>query len=519
MTDGAWQPPERISSRRRRSREAAITRRPTAAGWRSPGSPTARARHRRPSGGRAAPAPPVRRRRRRAPASRRHGHQRARPTPCGRRAATCAPRGCEGTRGRRSPPPLDIDPARSAGAGTLAPAGGGQRRGQRGRRVGGGDADGARTCRAPADRAQPVRRSRRTCRWTTSRAGRPATPTRRTSTSRTTARSPGSCSGRTSAGARARSPGACSARSSRRRRRSTAGRRASTRGSTSRARASAAPSPQTADNGVFSAYLDKFDAFQPGVRIDADGRRDRARAGGRHLRARRRVRRLAHGRPAQVAPAARTARRRFEPEFQASTPAFGAVAPGPIAIGADRSGNTAVAMVQGAGAAPPADRRGLRPAARAARGPELDDATAPGAALRGPSARRTGARRRSRVLSTARRSGRRRATRHVADAARQRAAPLPGQRHRPPRPEVCQPRAHVPRGRGPAEPAAAGEPRAGRQRSACARWRPTAGRPGWTTCSVDFGDGARSRRSTVRHRYQARPLHASACARTTRPAT
>ena len=38
----------------------------------------------------------------------------------------------------------------------------------------------------------------------------------------------------------------------------------------------------------------------------------------------------------------------FEPEFAASNPLYGAVAPGPVAIGADRSGNVAVAMLQGA---------------------------------------------------------------------------------------------------------------------------------------------------------------------------
>ncbi len=40
----------------------------------------------------------------------------------------------------------------------------------------------------------------------------------------------------------------------------------------------------------------------------------------------------------------------FEPEFVASNPAFGAVAPGQVAIGADRSGNTVVAMLAGSGA-------------------------------------------------------------------------------------------------------------------------------------------------------------------------
>jgi hypothetical protein len=37
----------------------------------------------------------------------------------------------------------------------------------------------------------------------------------------------------------------------------------------------------------------------------------------------------------------------FEPQFAASNPSFGAVPPGQVAIGADRSGNAAVAMLQG----------------------------------------------------------------------------------------------------------------------------------------------------------------------------
>ena len=101
------------------------------------------------------------------------------------------------------------------------------------------------------------------------------------------------------------------------------------------------------DNAVFSAYLDKFDAFNPGVRVDstpnpvtpepvvATSERGDVyvawRAGG-EVRARRK--------DGEVA---------FEGEFIASRPEFGAVSGGP-AIGVDRSGNTAVAMVQGAGA-------------------------------------------------------------------------------------------------------------------------------------------------------------------------
>ena len=103
------------------------------------------------------------------------------------------------------------------------------------------------------------------------------------------------------------------------------------------------------DNAVFSSYLDKFDRFNPAVRVDAT--------------------------PGQVSPspviatsergdvyvAWRTgdqnggdvrARRKngeegFEPEFIASRPELGPVPPGQLAIGSDRSGNTVVAMIQG----------------------------------------------------------------------------------------------------------------------------------------------------------------------------
>ena len=105
-------------------------------------------------------------------------------------------------------------------------------------------------------------------------------------------------------------------------------------------------------NAVFSAYLDKFNAFQAAARVDAtpssaapapvvatSERGDvyvawRTGAGdGGDVRARR-----------------KDGEKGFEPEFVASDPAFGAVAPGQVAIGADRSGNTVVAMLQGSGA-------------------------------------------------------------------------------------------------------------------------------------------------------------------------
>ena len=181
---------------------------------------------------------------------------------------------------------------------------------------------------------------------------RPAAPTRRTSTSRTTARSPGSRSARTSAGARAPSRGGCAARCSR--------------------------SPFAIDGGVTSSG--------PADRLHRQGHRRRGRRrpratpssaptwtsstpsspAARHRRdAERRRARRRWSRPPSAAtstwpgaPAPATsgdvrARRKdgekgFEPEFLASNPEFGAVAPGQLAIGADRSGNTVVAMLQGA---------------------------------------------------------------------------------------------------------------------------------------------------------------------------
>ena len=105
-------------------------------------------------------------------------------------------------------------------------------------------------------------------------------------------------------------------------------------------------------NAVYSAYLSKFDAFDPAVRVDAtpsdaspapvvatSERGDvyvawRTGAGdGGDVRARR-----------------KDGEKGFEPEFVASNPAYGAVRPDGLAIGADRSGNTIVAMLQGSGA-------------------------------------------------------------------------------------------------------------------------------------------------------------------------
>jgi len=104
-----------------------------------------------------------------------------------------------------------------------------------------------------------------------------------------------------------------------------------------------------ADNSVLSPYLDKFDFLQPAVRIDQPAGADSPSPV------------VATSERADVYTAWRTggadgsgdvrARRKdgeegFEPEFVASTPDFGAVAPGQVAIGADRSGNAVVAMIQ-----------------------------------------------------------------------------------------------------------------------------------------------------------------------------
>jgi hypothetical protein len=104
-----------------------------------------------------------------------------------------------------------------------------------------------------------------------------------------------------------------------------------------------------AGDAVFSGYLDKFDAFQPAVRIDetpggqpspviATSERGDVYAAWRTG-------------PGEVRARRKDGEKGFEPEFAASNPALGPVAPGQIGIGADRSGNTAVAMLQGAGAA------------------------------------------------------------------------------------------------------------------------------------------------------------------------
>jgi hypothetical protein len=106
----------------------------------------------------------------------------------------------------------------------------------------------------------------------------------------------------------------------------------------------------TADNAVFSAYLDKFDAFQAAVRID---RVAGATAPSPVVATSERADVYAAWRTGGVDGSGDVRARRkngergFEPEFVASNPDFGAVPPGQLAIGADTSGNAVVAMLQG----------------------------------------------------------------------------------------------------------------------------------------------------------------------------
>jgi hypothetical protein len=105
-----------------------------------------------------------------------------------------------------------------------------------------------------------------------------------------------------------------------------------------------------ADNAVFSSYLDKFNVFNRGVRIDgtpsgtapfpvvATSERGDAYVAWRT------------GAPdgsGAVHVRRKNGQKGFEPEVALSNPAFGAVVPGEVEIGADRLGNAAVAMLQG----------------------------------------------------------------------------------------------------------------------------------------------------------------------------
>ena len=155
--------------------------------------------------------------------------------------------------------------------------------------------------------------------------------------------------------------------------------RAPPRGSTSTGKGIGGAVAAADGNAVFSAYLDKFDAFQPATRLDATpssaapapvvatSERGDVYAAWR----------TGAGESGDVRARRKDGEKGFEPEFVASGPQYGAVAPGQVAIGADRSGNTVVAMLQGLGARPPHHRRGLRPPARQARSCSARSATAP----------------------------------------------------------------------------------------------------------------------------------------------
>ena len=105
-------------------------------------------------------------------------------------------------------------------------------------------------------------------------------------------------------------------------------------------------------NAVFSAYLDKFDAFQAATRLDATpssaapapvvatSERGDVYAAWR----------TGAGETGDVRARRKDGEKGFEPEFVASDPELGSVAPGQVAISADRSGNVVVAMLQGTGA-------------------------------------------------------------------------------------------------------------------------------------------------------------------------
>ena len=121
-----------------------------------------------------------------------------------------------------------------------------------------------------------------------------------------------------------------------------------------------------AGDAVFSGYLDKFDAFQPAVRIDADAGRP-AVARDRDLRARRRLRRLAHRPPARSRARAQGRReglrarvRGLQPRLRRRRARADRDRGGPLGQHRRRD-------APGRGRRPPAQRRRLRPRCRAAR--------------------------------------------------------------------------------------------------------------------------------------------------------
>jgi hypothetical protein len=105
-------------------------------------------------------------------------------------------------------------------------------------------------------------------------------------------------------------------------------------------------------NAVYSAYLSKFDAFENATRVDATPSSAApspvvatSERGDVYV-----AWRTGAGENGDVRARRKDGEKGFEPEFVASNPAYGSVAPGQVAISADRSGNTVVAMIQGLGA-------------------------------------------------------------------------------------------------------------------------------------------------------------------------
>ena len=105
-------------------------------------------------------------------------------------------------------------------------------------------------------------------------------------------------------------------------------------------------------NAVYSAYLSKFDAFESAARVDATPSSAApspvvatSERGDVYV-----AWRTGAGENGDVRARRKDGEKGFEREFVASNPAYGSVAPGQVAISADRSGNTVVAMIQGLGA-------------------------------------------------------------------------------------------------------------------------------------------------------------------------
>jgi hypothetical protein len=122
---------------------------------------------------------------------------------------------------------------------------------------------------------------------------------------------------------------------------------------------------QAGDNTVFSSYLDVFDKFNAGIRVDAVAG---AIAPGPVVATSERSEAYVAWRVGGADGSGSVQARRkngsggFERETTVSNPGFGAVVQGSLGIGSDRSGNTPVAMIQG----PPTQAPGARRLAIAA---------------------------------------------------------------------------------------------------------------------------------------------------------